>query len=104
MLIKAIRMVTALGVASLLSACTTGQDGRPMFGWGDNFGEANRQTMAAQIIEPNPVYDSPVPATSGEHAAQAIARYRADKVKKPQPLTTSTLSGTSAGSSVSNGQ
>lgn len=68
----------------------------------DNFGEANRQTFAAQVIDPAPVYDEPYLGENGDKAAQAIERYRTDKVKKPdsQRLTRigSSGSGDSGGS------
>ena len=54
------------------------------------FGEANRQTMMAQVIDPDPQYDELVPVTSGEHAAAAVERYRTDKVKQPDKVSTST--------------
>ena len=50
-----------------------------------DFGEANRQTYAAMIIDPDPQYDEPLP-TSAEHAAQAIERYRSDEVKQPESI------------------
>ncbi|MEO5597278.1 MAG: hypothetical protein ABIQ66_01525 [Novosphingobium sp.] len=62
------------------------------------FGEANRQTYAAQVIDPNPQYEYLTPATSGDHASQAIERYRTDKVKQPDRVTsTSTASGNGGG-------
>lgn len=51
------------------------------------FGEANRQTMMAQVIDPDPVYDEPM-VSSGDHAAQAIERYRTDTVKQPDNIRT----------------
>ena len=39
------------------------------------FGEANRQTMMAQVVNPEPVYDAPMEA-SGDKAVAAIERYR----------------------------
>lgn len=51
------------------------------------FGEANRQTMMAQVIDPDPVYAEPM-TTSGEHAAQAVERYRTDTVKQPDNIRT----------------
>ncbi|MDZ4306999.1 hypothetical protein [Allopontixanthobacter sp.] len=56
------------------------------------FGEANRQTMMAQVIDPDPQYDELVPVSSGEHAAAAVERYRTDKVKQPDTISTSTTS------------
>jgi hypothetical protein len=59
------------------------------------FGEANRQTMMAQVIDPNPVYSGPM-VTSGDHAADAIDRYHNDAVTEPETL--STTKGTGGGS------
>ena len=50
-----------------------------------DFGEANRQTYAAMVIDPDPQYDEPM-ATSGEHASDAIERYRDDAVKQPERI------------------
>ena len=63
------------------------------------FGEANRQTMMAQVIDPDPIYDEPM-VGSGEHAADAVERYREGTVTEPQGV--STTSGTSGGSGSSN--
>lgn len=52
------------------------------------FGEPNRQTMLAQVIDPDPQYDTAVPPSNAEHAGQAIERYRTDKVKKPDKVRT----------------
>ena len=51
------------------------------------FGEANRQTMMAQVVNPEPVYETEL-VTSGEHAAQAVERYRTDAVKQPDSIRT----------------
>lgn len=57
-------------------------------------GEALKTTLAAQVIDPDPQYEFLDPATSGQHAAQAVERYRTDKVKRPERI-----SSTSRGSS-----
>ena len=78
----------------LLAACEEGMSGlsgEPA----STFGEANRQTMMAQVVDPDPVYDTVNLETSGEHAAQAVDRYRQDKVKKPENIRSTQ---TSAGS------
>ncbi len=63
------------------------------------FGEANRQTMLAQVVEPDNQYDSAVPPASAGKAAQATERYRKDTVKKPERVrSTSVSSGSSSGS------
>ena len=91
------RILIAAGVALLASACTTWD---PKTGKFDEttFGEAKNMTMAAQIIDPDPQYEYLDPPTSGQHAAQAIERYRTDKVKKPERIS-STSRGSSSGSS-----
>jgi hypothetical protein len=61
------------------------------------FGEANRQTMMAQVIDPDPVYDGPM-VTSGDHAADAIDRYRDDAVKEPETISTTTAVSGGSGS------
>ena len=60
-----------------------------------DFGEANRQTYAAMIIDPDPQYDTPM-ATSGEHAAAAVERYATDQVKQPERIS-STVSTSGGG-------
>ena len=52
------------------------------------FGNAVRQTMAAQVVNPDPQYEDPVPTTEGGKAAKAIDRYRTDKVKQPDTIRT----------------
>lgn len=75
-----------LGPIALLAlgACT-GVDGMKLgIQQPDNFGEANRQTFVAQVIDPAPAYDEPMVGGNGDKAAQAIERYRTDKVKQPE--------------------
>lgn len=50
-----------------------------------DFGEANRQTYAAMIVNPDPQYLEPM-STSAEHAADAAERYRTDTVKQPEDV------------------
>jgi hypothetical protein len=85
----------ALGATiCLLAGCTADGTGGLVYNSGpDTFGEANRQTMAAQVVDPAPVYETAQADGSGEHAAQAIERYRTDKVKKPDKVRTSTVAG-----------
>jgi hypothetical protein len=75
------RLLATLALVPLLSACETGF--RDPEGEITTFGEANRQTMMAQVVDPDPQYDEPL-ATSAEHAAKAVDRYRKDAVKKPE--------------------
>lgn len=87
-----------IGGAIALAGCT--QDG-VMSASASSFGEANRQTMAAQIIDPDPQYDTAVPASSGDHAADAVDRYNKDQVKKPEKVRTTNV-GSGSGSSGGN--
>ncbi len=84
-------LAAALGLA--LAACADQGDlTTPAYmGGPDNFGEANRQTLAAQIIDPAPRYLDPLSTSSAEHAAQAVERYREDKVKVPDRVRTTEL-------------
>lgn len=68
-----------------------------------SFGEANRQTMAAQIIDPDPVYESDVPPGRGDHAGQAVERYRTDKIKQPKRQSSTSTGGNSGGGGGSSG-
>ena len=81
----------ALGgtAALLLTGCETALNAPP---GAASFGEPNRQTMMAQVIDPDPQYDEAA-ISSAEHAAQAVERYRTDKVKKPVRASTTQVSG-----------
>jgi hypothetical protein len=57
-----------------------------------DFGEANRQTYAAMVIDPDPQYAEPM-ATSAEHASDAVERYRNDQIKQPETIRTTSGSG-----------
>lgn len=83
--IKTLRIAIAATALSLAGACAdNSMFDRP----GDAaFGEANRQTMMAQVVNPDPVYEGEM-TTSGDHAAQAVERYRTDSVKEPETIST----------------
>jgi hypothetical protein len=89
------RVPAAVLLSLLVAGCATGPNSRSQIA--DNFGEANRQTMMAQVIDPTPVYETTVPESSGEHAAQAVERYRKDQVKKPEKVRTTNAGGVGAG-------
>lgn len=91
---------TGIAIATVftLSACATVED-QEWVGYQDpGFGEANRATYAAMVVNPDPQYDTPIPATSAENAAQAIERYRSDQVKQPERISTTENIGGSGGS------
>ncbi len=82
--------IPALAIAIALSGCSVAD--KELVGYKDpGFGEANRATYAAMVVNPDPQYDTPIPATSAEHAAQAIERYRNDRVKKPDTIRTTNI-------------
>lgn len=86
-----------VGVALLLGGCAT--YGSPEAGKfnPEDFGEANRMTYAAMVVDPDPEYDEPM-VGSGEVAADAVDAYRKGEVKEPQRVT-STITGGGGGGS-----
>ncbi|TNE36550.1 MAG: hypothetical protein EP347_10830 [Alphaproteobacteria bacterium] len=54
------------------------------------FGEAHRNNMAAQIIDPTPSEEDVV--ADGNNAAAATERYQTDSVKEPKAPRSSSLS------------
>ena len=83
-----LKLVSVLALGTALSGCATVAD-QEFLGYQDpGFGEANRATYAAMVVNPDPQYDTAIPLTSAEHAAQAIDRYRNDEVKVPERQTT----------------
>lgn len=80
MIINARQVALAALIVSGLAACNHNYPGPPA----SNYGDANRMTMAAQVVDPDPEYHTLNPPTSGEHSGQAAERYRTDKVKKPE--------------------
>jgi len=99
------RRIGAAAVASTLAAALAGcaTDGQDFLSGADpNFGEAVRQTMAAQVIDPDPQYDYAVPESNGQHATAAIERYRTGQVRQPERVSTSELGESGNGSSMSN--
>ena len=92
-----IRLAVILVLAAGAAGCTSA--GGLKQSRADNWGEAYRQTLAAQIINPAPEYDTPFVASSGAKAAQAIERYRTDKVKQPVKQSLSDIGQQGKGSS-----
>jgi hypothetical protein len=86
--------VAAVLMLVFVAGCTS-TNGQVHSAKQDNWGEANRQTMAAQIIDPAPVYEDTIAPTSGTQVAGAIERVRTDKVKKPERVKTSAIESSS---------
>ncbi len=81
------RRFAAAAMAALIAAGCSPTDA--------TFGNAVRHTMAAQVVDPDPQYENPVPTTEGAKGAAAVERYRTDKVKQPDTIrTTDTEAGT----------
>ena len=89
-------LALVLFTAPILTACAHDGGGA---GPASTFGEANRQTMLAQVIEPDNVYEEAVPPASAAAAAQAVDRYRKDTVKKPERIRSTSVSSGSTSSS-----
>ena len=91
------RRAVVLAALAVTSAACTHAD-REWVGVQDpGFGDANRATFAAMVVNPDPQYATPIPATSAEHAAMAIERYRNDQVKKPERIDTTSVGSGSGG-------
>ncbi|WP_227340078.1 hypothetical protein [Sphingopyxis sp. P8] len=73
------RIVAMTAAAALAAGCTPTDA---------TLGNAVRSTMAAQVVNPEPVYDDPVPTTDAAKAAAAVDRYRSDQVKQPDTIRT----------------
>ena len=76
------KAIALLVVSAALAGCTMASETGRLED--TSLGEAKAMTMAAQVIDPDPQYEFLDPATSGQHAAAAIDRYRKDAVKKPE--------------------
>lgn len=80
------RSLLALAALSVAAACTPVDQPSP------TFGNAVRQNIAAQTINPDPFpADAAAPEFDGERARDAVQRYREDKVKRPMPMNTNTV-------------
>jgi type IV pilus biogenesis protein CpaD/CtpE len=77
---------TVLLAALLLAACNTpANTPRP------EFGQAVRNNMTAQIIDPNPPENMELPPSDGVRRSLMIERYQADEVESPPLPVTTTL-------------
>jgi hypothetical protein len=90
------QLALACGLAIALSGCAQHYS----FKGGQidpaDFGEANRQTYAAMVVNPDPVYAEPL-ATSGERAAAAIERYNEGEVETPERVSSTASIGGGGG-------
>ena len=82
-------------LAALLGTACAHDDNANLANTG-SFGAATQQTLAAQVIDAKPEYVSAL-QSSGQHAAQAIERYRADRVKQPERVSSTGKGGGSGG-------
>lgn len=74
-----VRRLALVALVPALAGCETIYEPQA-----SRFGDANRMTLAAQVVDPDPQYDTLNPPTSGEHSGQAAERYRTDTVKQPK--------------------
>ena len=85
----------ALG-AGILAGCASTYSAQSGMIAPEDFGEANRQTYAAMIVNPDPVYTQPM-ETSAESAAAAVERVRQRDVEVTEAEDTTSLSGGGGG-------
>lgn len=83
------RTAAAAALALLASACTPTDV---------TLGNAVRQTMAAQVVNPDPQYEDPIPTTDAAQSTGAVKRYRTDKVKRPDTIRTTDTQAQGGGS------
>ena len=76
------RLLVALGASAALSACASNWSAKEGYFADEEFGEANRQTYAAMIVNPAPEYDEPI-ETSAQSTADAAERVRERRVVQP---------------------
>lgn len=83
---KNILLLTAAGLT--LSACAV--EDKELVGYQDpGFGDANRATYAAMVVDPAPEYDTLLPATDAERAARVTEAYRQGTTEVPERVSTS---------------
>ena len=80
-------LACALGCAMLAGCASYGNLDGPYDP--EAFGEANRQTYAAMVVDPEPEYNTELQG-SAEKSADAIERYRNDAVKEPDSVSSTT--------------
>ena len=91
------RIALAMAAAAMLAGCNTMN--RNIGSEDPAVGEAVKWNQAIQTINPDPVYadGDAQPGGNGQVGAEAVKRYRTDKVKKVETMRTTT--GTTGGSS-----
>lgn len=80
--ISTLTVATLVGAGALLAGCA---DEKALDAQYDSIhlGQAVHEDMAAQIADPDAAYRGPPPPSSGEQAAIATDRYKANKVIAP---------------------
>jgi hypothetical protein len=90
------RLLMGAAAIALLAGCNTVN--RVSGSVDPGFGEAVKYDQAIQTIDPDPVYTEAdaKPGDHGEHGANAVKRYRSDRVKPVERM--GTTSGSTGGS------
>ena len=91
------RLLIAPIALGLLAGCNTV---KPEVGAPDPaFGEAAKYNAAVQVINPDPVYaeDASQPGYHGAKGAEAVKRYRTDRVKEVEVMQTTGSTGGGSG-------
>lgn len=82
------RLVLAMAASVLMTGCASYGNTEGAYDPAA-FGEANRQTYAAMVVNPEVVYTEDMTG-SAEKASDAVERYREDTVKQPERPSTTT--------------
>ncbi|MDJ0641790.1 MAG: hypothetical protein QNJ15_03145 [Erythrobacter sp.] len=80
-------LLPALVVLPLLGGCATYHSTAAGKLDPEDFGEANRQTFAAMIVNPDPEYDTEMTGNA-EQGTDAVERVREGTVKRPVRVST----------------
>ena len=87
--IHALTLAGTVATMLFLGGCNT-----PGTGPGSaSFGNAVRQNVAVQAVDPEPAAIEEAPALDANRTAIAIGRYQVDEVKEPRRLRTSDVGG-----------
>ncbi|WP_164843926.1 hypothetical protein [Croceicoccus ponticola] len=78
------KRLAPIALVACLAGCATYGGPQGQFD-PEDFGEANRMTYAAMVVDPDPEYAEPMEG-SAEHAADAIEAYREGSVEEPEQV------------------
>ncbi|NTZ41955.1 hypothetical protein G7A66_02370 [Altererythrobacter sp. SALINAS58] len=82
------KIFLSLAAGLSLPACSVAD--KELIGYQDpSFGDANRATYAAMVVDPAPAYAEPLPSTDAERAVRVTEAYREGTTEVPERVSTS---------------